>query len=173
MNSTIEEIRADEQFKKFKRMFLRVQKTITLDEYVAECQTLHASRLSTKISDSKGQFSPQMLMDANAIDLSSRSRMAFIAANLKLRLSKLESAMDAIDSYIVNQYGSQIQARTIDERKKFVHRVLKNYVQYIDECKAGLSFIEALMKDIDQSGFSMRNMVDCLKLLSETKGKII
>lgn len=169
----IKTIRKDPQYKKFKTVWVRVQKDLDIDVAVEECKILHNARLSTKIKDNKGQFSPQQLFDANAIDLSTRSRMSFIAANLQLRLSKLDSALDAIQNYILNTYSKDIGVRTIDGQKKFVRRVLKQYIELYEQGKAALEFIQVLIRDIDQTGYAMRNMVDCVKLLSETKGKVI
>lgn len=161
----------DDNYKKFKDTWGRIENTLKDEEAVEECKTLHNARLSTKIRDNKGQFSVQQLYDANAIDLSTRSRMVYLAANLKLRLSKLETAFDAIQNYIINRYTEDL--RTIDAKNKFAKRVLNSYIKRINTANAALEFIEALIKDIDQSGYSMRNIVDCVKLLSETKGKII
>ena len=161
----------DENYKKFKTTWARIEATLADEAAVEECKTLHNARLSTKIRDNKGQFSVQLLYDANAIDLATRSRMVFLAANLKLRLSKLETAFDAINTYIINKYTNDL--RTIDAKNKYAKRILNSYIKRINTAHAALEFIEALIKDIDQSGFSMRNIVDCVKLLSETKGKII
>lgn len=169
----IKTIRKDPQYKKFKTVWIRIQKDLDIEVAVEECKILHNARLSTKIKDNKGQFSPQEIFDANAIDLSTRSRMSFIAANLQLRLSKLNSALDAIQNYILNSYQNEIGIKTIDGQKKFLRRVLKAYIELYDQGKAALEFIQFLIKDIDQTGYAMRNMVDCLKLLSETKGKVI
>lgn len=169
----IKTIREDKEYKKFKTIWTRIQKDLDIETAIEECKILHNARLSTKIKDNKGQFSPQQLFDANAIDLSSRSRMSFIAANLQLRLSKLDSALDAVQNYILNTYSKEIGVKTIDGQKKFIRRVLKQYIQLYEQGKAALTFIEVLIKDIDQTGYSMRNMVDCVKLLSETKGKVI
>ena len=49
--------------------------------------------------------------------LATRSRMVFLAANLKLRLSKLETAFDAINTYIINKYTNDL--RTIDAKNKY------------------------------------------------------
>lgn len=171
--SAIGIIRKDPQYKKFSELWTRLQRDFDVDSTVSECHALHTSRLSTQIKDSKGQFSPQMLLEASAVDLSNRSRMSFLAANLQLRLSKFKSALEAIDNYINNKYCAEAGFRTIDERKKFCRRVLKEYIMYYEKGAAALEFVEALIKDIDQAGYNLRNMVDCLKLLSETKGKII
>lgn len=173
MTNIVATVKKDSQFTEFKNVWTRLIKDFDPDSAVSECQALHNSRLSTKIRDNKGQFSPQMLIDASAIDLSTRSRMSYIAANLQLRLSKLESAIDAMDNLITSKYCPEFEIKTVDDKRKFVKRVLKSYVITFEKGKAALEFIEALIKDIDQAGFNLRNMVDCVKLLSETKGKII
>lgn len=165
------QVRNDSEYQKFKTVFTKISGSYDLGQWVDEAKILYNARLATRIKDSKGQFSAQLLMDASAIDLSSRSRLAYIAAELRLKLSKMSSLLDAIYSYIYTNYCSEI--RTIEEKKQFISLVLKRYYKIYDDGNSALEFIESFIKDIDQSGYALKNMIECMKLLSETKGKII
>ena len=165
------QVRNDSEYQKFKTLFTKICDSYDAQQWVNEAKLLYNARLSVRIKDSKGQFSPQLLMDASAIDLSSRSRLAFIAAELKLKLSKMSSLLDAIYSYIYTNYCGNI--RTIEEKKQFISLVLKRYYKVYDDDNSALEFIESFIKDIDQAGYGLKNMIECMKLLSETKGKVV
>lgn len=167
--SNVSIVRKDKQYITFKALVVKIQQSVDLDAIIQECKVLHNSRISTKIKDNKGQFKPEMLIDANAIDLANRSRMAFLASDLQLKLSKLESAIEAFENYVVNEYSTAFQLRTVDMRKRFAESCMKNQLKYYKQGKATLEFINALIKDIDQAGFNLRNMVDLIKILSEKK----
>jgi hypothetical protein len=57
-----------------------------------------------------------------------------------------------------------------DQRKAFVDRVIKQAKEFLAEGEALVSMIDILIKDIDQCNFSMKNSIECLKLLAESKG---
>lgn len=167
--SNIGIVHKDKQYATFKAIVAKVQQSVDLDAIVQECTVLHNSRISTKIKDNKGQFRPELLIDANAIDLSNRSRMTYLASDLQLKLSKLDSAIEAFENYVITNYSQAFQLNSVDARKRFARSCMKNQVKYYTQGKATLDFVNALIKDIDQTGFNLRNMVDLLKILSEKK----
>ena len=167
--SNIGIVHKDKQYATFKAIVAKVQQSVDLDAIVQECTVLHNSRISTKIKDNKGQFRPELLIDANAIDLSNRSRMTYLASDLQLKLSKLDSAIEAFENYVITNYSQAFQLNSVDARKRFACSCMKNQVKYYTQGRATLDFVNALIKDIDQTGFNLRNMVDLLKILSEKK----
>ena len=82
---------------------------------------------------------------------------------------KLNSAIEAFENYVINNYSSAFQLRTADSKKRFARLCMKNQIKYYEQCEATLNFINAMIKDIDQSGYNLRNMVDLIKILSERK----
>ena len=62
---------------------------------------------------------------------------------------------------------------TENSRQSYINTVLKSYISEVDKAKSFIQLCDTLVKDIDQAGFNLRNMLDCLKLISETKGKVI
>ena len=95
--------------------------------------------------------------------------MTYLASDLQLKLSKLDSAIEAFENYVVTNYSQAFQLSSVDARKRFARSCMKNQVKYYTQGKATLDFVNALIKDIDQTGYNLRNMVDLLKILSEKK----
>lgn len=165
----ISDVHSDKHYITFNKIYIRIQKSIDIDAIIDECRVLHNSRISTKIKDNKGQFKPEMLIDANAIDLANRARMTYLASDLQLKLSKLNSAMEAFENYLLNEYSTAYQLKTVEARKRFAKLIMKTQLKYYQQGMAALDFINALIKDIDQTGYGLRNMVDLIKILSEKK----
>lgn len=171
--SVLEQIREDSEFEKFKRVIKREKERLHLLEDEKEVLGLHASRISRTMYD-KRQYSAQALMDATSSDLAYRSRMVELRVKASLRISMMEAAIGSIRKYIYTKYVKANGAFSTEaSRQAFIDTVLKSYITDVNEARALIELCDTLIKDIDQASFSLRNMLECLKLLSETKGKII
>ena len=164
-------IREDEEYKKFRKVIKLELERLNLEQDQKEVLSLHASRLSRTIYD-KRQYSAQILIDASMMDLAFRSRMVEIRVKASLHVSIMEAAISSIRKYLYSKY---VQSSFSNEsaRQSYIDTVLKAYLKEVEKAKAFLQLCDTLVKDIDQAAFNLRNMLECLKLLSETKGKII
>lgn len=164
-------IRDDEEYKKFRKVIKLELERLNLDQDQKEVLSLHSSRLSRTIYD-KRQYSAQILVDASMMDLAFRSRMVEIRVKASLHVSIMEAAIASIRKYLYSKY---IQSNFSNEaaRQSYIDTVLKSYLREVEKAKAFLQLCDTLVKDIDQAAFNLRNMLECLKLLSETKGKIV
>jgi len=164
------DIREDAQYKSFKKIFAVVQERVDVETSFKEVMGLHASRLSRSLSGSK-RYSPQTLIDANLKDLANRARMVEIRVKNDKQLSHLREAMAAMKRHIRTEYAEDLREfSTEGQRTAFTDRVLKSANEFLAEGESLLSTIDMLIKDVDQAGFSMRNNVELLKLLSSSKG---
>ena len=172
-NISLQTIREDPEYKKFKKIISIEEEKLHLEQDQTEVLSLHSSRISRTIYD-KRQYSPQILMDASTMDLSFRSRMVELRVKASLHISMMEAAINSIRKYIYTKYAKQNPSLSTEAaRNSFIDTVLKNYIADIDRAKAFITLCDTLIKDIDQAGFNLRNMLDCLKLLAEVKGKIV
>lgn len=166
-------IREDEEYQKFRKVIRLELERLKLEQDQKEVLSLHASRLSRGIYD-KRQYSAQMLIDASMMDLSFRSRIVEIRVKASLHISIMEAAIGSIRKYLYSKYvQSSSSFSTENSRQSYIDTILKSYIKEVEKAKAFLQLCDTLVKDIDQATFNLRNMLECLKLLSETKGKII
>lgn len=113
-------------------------------------------------------------MEASLQDLAARSRMVEIRVQLSRRLALLEALISSISKHIYSNYlVIEPSLKTEAQKNNFISDFLAVYKEYVKKGTPIVEMADAFIKDIDQAGFSLRNMMDCLKLLSETKGKII
>ena len=117
--SDVSVVHKDKQYATFKAIAVKIQQSLDLDSILSECRVLHNSRLSTKIKDNKGQFKPELLIDASAIDLSNRSRLVYLASDGQLKFSTRNSAIEASENYVINNYSTAFQLSTADSKKRF------------------------------------------------------
>ena len=167
-------IKEDEKYKKFKNAFLKEYKKIDLEVDKDQLINLQSTRLSRTLSGKKEMYSANSLMEASLQDLAARSRMVEIRVQLSRRLALLEALISSISKHIYSNYlVIEPSLKTEAQKNNFISDFLAVYKEYVKKGTPIVEMADAFIKDIDQAGFSLRNMMDCLKLLSETKGKII
>lgn len=172
-SSLLNRIRKDPEYLQFRRIIKLEQSKLKVEEDIKEVLSLHASRTSRTIYD-KRQYSPQAIVDATTMDLSFRSRMVELRVKASLHISLMQAAIGSIRKYIYTKYAKPCGAFTTEAaRNSFIDTVLKNYISDVENAQSFIQLCDTLIKDIDQAGFSLKNMLECLKLLSETKGKIV
>ena len=167
-------IKEDEKYKKFKNAFLKEYKKIDLEVDKDQLINLQSTRLSRTLYGKKEMYSANSLMEASLQDLAARSRMVEIRVQLSRRLALLEALISSISKHIYSNYlVIEPSLKTEAQKNNFITDFLAVYKEYVKKGTPIVEMADAFIKDIDQAGFSLRNMMDCLKLLSETKGKII
>ncbi|QRE00287.1 hypothetical protein [Burkholderia phage BCSR5] len=165
-------LKEDEEFVKFKRLVKRASEALDIEKDRSEALNLHTSRTARNLYG-KAQFSAPKIADASARDLAGRSRLVEIRVRARVNLSIIEKAVKTIKGHIHANYKSALQDyRTKGEREAFIESVLGIYLEKLTEGEALLEMLDFLIKDIDQSGFALKNMTEVLKLMSETHGKV-
>lgn len=174
MSSLVKSIKADPNYLKFARIVENIKKKIDLEGSLNEALSLHASRTSRNITGDN-RYSPKVLIDASLKDLSFRARLVELRVKNDLQLSTLREAIDAMRRHISTEYSEDLRDfSTADQRKSFVDRVLKSSKEFLAEGEAFLETADALIKDIDQAGHSVRHIIECLKLLDGAKaGRVV
>ena len=170
MQALVKSIKEDENYLKFKRIVERIQKRVNIEDATQEALSLHASRSSRSIAGEQ-RYSPMVLIDANLKDLSFRARLVEIRVRNDLQFATLREAIEAMRRHISTEYSDDLREfSTADQRKAFVDRVIKQAKEFLAEGEALINMIDILIKDIDQCNFSMKNTIECLKMLADSKG---
>lgn len=166
----ISAIREEESYKKFKKIVLVARGRIDAERDKAEALASHASRVSRRMYGQK-QFSPKSLMEASSQDMSIRSRLVEIRVQCSLTTSMLDAAIDGMRGYISTEYSDDLKVfKTIGDRKAFLDRIVKGALDLMAEGSTVVDLIDTLVKDIDATSHQLRQMVECLKLLDQSKG---
>jgi hypothetical protein len=167
----VKEIRGGATFKTFRQVFEAVTKRVDIAKNTAEVLGLHTSRTSRSLATKKERYSPSVLIDASLNDLSARARMVELRVRADLNLSTLREAVAAFAKHVQTEYAEELREfRTAEQRKALVDRVIKQAREFMAEGETFIATVDTLVKDIDQSGHSLRHVIECLKLLDGNKG---
>ncbi len=168
------EIQREPFFKKFKLIVQDIEDKLELEKSRAEAQQLHAGRTARSIYGKK-IYSPKSLMDAVMVELSYRARLTEIRANLGVQVSLLNKAIDAARKYIISDYNDDLNDsfKTEAQRKAFLDRVVNKALLIKADIDLTIEMLDFLIKDIDQASFHLRTVLETMKLLDSSKGKVV
>lgn len=166
-------IRKDVKYRKFKLVVQKAGERLKIEHDRNEALALFSARTSRTLSGKK-QYSAASLLDAEAIDMSTRSRLVQIRVQSSIHLDLLDEACDAIKRHIFTQYHEDMRGFSNEaQRKALIERVQTVAMDIMTEGKSLLDMLDHLIRDIDQSNFSMGRMVDLVEMLNNSKGKVL
>lgn len=166
-------LRKDPKYKKFQRTVEVIAGRLKLEADRKEAWSMHASRTSRSLYG-KDQFSLQKFEQAVLRDLSIRARMVEIRVQVSTNISMLERAITDMGNHIQTDYDDFLKPfKTIDRRKQAVSRLVQSSADLMADGEDLISSLDLFIKDLDQANFSLRHIVDTMKLLDSSKGKIL
>lgn len=173
VDSLLAEIRRDVKFKKFKNIVAKAGERLQIEKDRNEALALFSARTSPTLRYKK-QYSAASLLDAEAIDMATRSRLVHIRVQSSIHLDLLDEACDAIKRHIFTQYHEDLRGFSNEQqRKALVERVQTVAMDLMTEGKSLLDMLDQLIRDLDQSNFSMGHMVKLVEMLANSKGKVL
>ncbi len=175
MSSLVNDVRASEEFQKFKKIVERAKSKADIDGGMAEALSLHTSRLSRGLRG-KDRYSPHVLIDASLQDMSNRARLVELRVKNDVQLETVNEAIHAMARYIATEYAEDLrdEFKTAAQRNAFADRVMKNAKKYLADGQAFIATLDTLIKDIDQAGYNIKAAIECLKLLEGSKaGRVV
>ena len=167
-------LRADKRYKKVVNILESAQRRINVDRDRSEAFALHAG-LEVRSLQGKRLLSTSAIISATAQIQANRSRLVEIRARSTEHVSYLEEACKAFRKYALTKYADEFKSyRTKDERDSILYTVLKPSMDFVSEVSTLTDILDMFIKDLDQSGHTVRHIIDILKLLDSSKtGKTI
>ncbi|MGF3930105.1 hypothetical protein ACQX74_14480 [Staphylococcus aureus] len=170
----LSDIKEDPNYKKFRLVVKGVREKLKIGRDQAEAMGLMANRTSRSLHGRK-QFSPKSLLEATSNDLSARARLVEIRVRATVNLDLLQEACDALRNHIYTEYAQELKqfGSSAEQRKALVERVQGTARTLMTEGKALVDVLDQIVKDIDSASHHLRHMIDVLKLLDGSKGKVV
>jgi hypothetical protein len=173
LESFLNDLKEDPKFKKFRLILKNTRERMKIERDRNEALGLMANRTSRAMHGRK-QFSPKALMEATANDLSARARLVEIRVRATIHMDLLEDACDALRNHVYTEYHEEVRKYgSAEQRKALIERVQGTARTFIVEGQALIDMLDQIIKDIDAASFHLRNMMETMKLLDGTKGKVI
>ncbi len=171
--SIITQIKHSPEFKKFVHVYKVEYEKLHIQQDIDEILAMNSSRMSRELYD-KRQYKPEVLMDASSKDSAFRSRIVELRVKANLHIQAMQSAVTAISNYIYITYvKDDRQFSSESQRRTYIDMILKRYITEIEFASRMIDLADTIVKDIDQSGFMVHNMIECLTLLAENRGKVL
>ncbi|MDN3180141.1 hypothetical protein P0E80_13695, partial [Enterococcus faecalis] len=104
-----------------------------------------------------------------------RARLVEIRVRATVNLDLLQEACDALRNHIYTEYAQELKqfGSSAEQRKALVERVQGTARTLMTEGKALVDVLDQIVKDIDSTSHHLRHMIDVLKLLDGSKGKVV
>lgn len=163
----------DPKFKKFLRIVDNVKAKLNIEADKKEALMLLASRTSRSLHGKKA-FSPTAIIDASLKDLSTRSRLVEIRVQATVHVSLLNEAIDAAKRHMSTEYYELLsEYKTVEQRRAMLDRAVKSALEIAIDAKSLVEMLDTIIKDIDSAGYALKSATECLKLMSETHGRVV
>jgi hypothetical protein len=160
------EIRSNPRFVRLRNNFDSLPMyQLPLDDYHKEVITYHKARSIQRLNNKSPDFIDSVV-EACTTDISTRSRMTYITIVCVKSSKSLDLAIDLLSDYLMSNYSDKIKkiASTISERQKFIDSVLRDFKEYVRKVETLKLCCELLVKDIDQSSYQMKMIVETFRI---------
>jgi Fe-S cluster assembly scaffold protein SufB len=165
INSRVKaKLKEDKIFKQYRNLVSHIAESVNTDDIEAEAKRLHSGRKSRALTGTSP--GPNALTDASLQDSANRSRLTQIRVDLTKQEALLSEAIDAIRTHVSITYRNDLpEIGTKGERLAYVNQFLRKGVNLRVKLSVLMSIIDLYIKDIDQTGFALKNAVHILELV--------
>lgn len=162
-------IRKDESFKRYRRI---LDKIIEFDivSLNREAKNLHSGRDTRNLI--KSSINPKGVSDANLKDISYRSRMVEIRVNITEKRDLLKTTIDIVRRHLTYEYSAFCDVKSVAGRKIFFDRYFRSGLELLSRMDTTIDMLDHFIKDIDQTGFGLKNAVAILQMIYRPETKV-
>jgi hypothetical protein len=136
-----------------------------------EADSLHLSRdvRSLKAEEILQKFQKKFIQAALQ-NQAYRSRLVEMKVKCFRLQAKLEEHLDAIRGYLAVKYPNALkQFKTIGDRKAAINSVLEEPIAMLRKLELKDAELEIYIKDIDQTGYALKNIMDAMAYNKDNK----
>ncbi|QDH83414.1 hypothetical protein [Achromobacter phage Motura] len=173
MASLVEVLKADPEYKKFRRIFKTISGRLKLERDRKEVTDMHSSREIHSLYG-KAQYNPNKLYSAQMNDARNRARMTKIRQSIEEQYDLLHRATKAFRQYALAYYKDELKPYSNQQqRMAVIERVMVKALDLESECENVIKHIDRYIQDLDQASYTYSNTTKILELLLNNKGKTI
>lgn len=166
-----EELREDKTFQQYRRIVKTIDERVNLIKNVTEARSLHGARTMREL---KGNApTTQKVYEAIVRDMATRSRIIELRIALFTEKELLDSALSSVTAHVRSVYDLNEAGRTLDQKKQLMKKILNRGFVLLEELKSALEVFDLIIKDIDQAGFAVRNLVELVKIQIERPAQVV
>lgn len=162
----------DDKVVSFKLAYDKGEYRLDTEKFLTEIQDMHITRnVRTLHSDTIISEIPKVI-EAIAQNQATRSRIVEIKMYCTRASTKLKFKKETLINYLNVKYRDELKSQkgTQAERNALVQEVFAFTSPTITELQVLQDFCDLVINDIDQAAWSLKSIIDCLKILDEAKG---
>jgi hypothetical protein len=160
----------DEVIARTANIYRSVRTNVNITSLEEEINTLHLTRLTRKLSS--GAVTIIKLNKAITTDMQVRSRLIEVRCSIRNNLISLVTAIEVGSNHVQSTYAANLRSTcsTAQERKQAIDTIFERYIKLRVRIECLLDNLDSIIKDIDQSSYHLRNLVDIAKLTLGSNG---
>lgn len=163
-----ESLKEDDKYKSFRRIVRNIGEQVNTEKMREEILRLHAGRKVRTLYLKRPGV--DAVVDAALQDSSYRSRIAEIRIETDYHRGLLEEAVDKMRKHVVHEFSAQVSGlKTKGERMSFADQFLQKGVTLLYKFERLTAMADTVIKDIDQSGYTLKHVVDSMEVLYSSK----
>lgn len=162
----------DDKVVSFKKAYDQGRYSIDSEKYLVEIENMHITRnVRTLDADSIVREIPKVI-EAIAQNQAVRSRIVEIKMKATRVSTKLKFKKETLINYLSVRYKEELRSQkgTQSERNALIQEVFSFTTPSFTELQVLTDFCDLVINDIDQAAWSLKSIIDCLKILDEAKG---
>jgi hypothetical protein len=170
---SIEAVRSDKVIQASKQLVIDSERALNLERIERDIRVIVESRTSKDLY--KQALEPTKLLESVLKDLSCRSRLSELKANVFKQKLLLEKAYESVAGQITTVHGDWLRSLATNnpDRKHVVNKVARTLVVRIGELDCVAELLDIAIKDIDAAGYGLTNSTALMKLIYEGRGRVV
>lgn len=165
------EIYLDESYTNFKKAFDNGVFSMDCDKYINEIKT------NTRVRQFRNVRSEALVQDTNKLievimdNQVRRTRVVEIKQLVQANYNKLTYRIESMSNFLQVKYNKTLRAysSTQAERATYVKELFSFADDILLDMKNLILFCDSSINDIDQTSWSLKSIIDCLKILDEVR----
>jgi len=159
-------VKKDEKYKRFKAAVDgNANMQLPFADLHEELSRMQKTRQVRSLSRRNKRFT-QDVIDAMLQDQAYRSRCTEILTQTLEITGVYQDTLTNLRDYLLFEYGKRLGG-TKGERQQFMENVLRPFFRYIHKVEQLIDHAKLIVGDIDQAGYTYRNLVESIKLLGK------
>lgn len=140
---------------------------INFDAYHEEIATMHTTRRTRTLRRKRNVQFVENVVDAMLDDQACRSRCAEILGECVKISNAMEENLGNVRDFLLTEFARHLKdIGTQAERKGFVENVMKRFYEFFNQVQTLEKHARLIIEDVDKAGYTYRNLVEAIKVLS-------
>lgn len=168
------EINKDDKITAFRTAYDNGEYSLNTDKYLKELKSLHITRNVRLLNREEVLKNLSVLIEALAQNQSIRCRVVEIKMDCVRAMTRLKFKKESLYNYILVKYREELKLikGTQSDRTAYIQEIFQFTSPTLTNLQVLQEFCDILINDIDQASWCLKSIIDCMKIIDETKAAV-